>query len=152
MTDQCRRGPVPPVFFLAALLLMAALHRALPLATVFVPPWSYPGAVLLVAGLVVTIVSANAFARAGTAIRPFEESSVLVVSGCYRFTRNPMYLGMLLVLLGVAVLLGSATPFLVPLLFAWLIQQRFIRHEEAMLEERFGDEYRAFRARVRRWL
>jgi protein-S-isoprenylcysteine O-methyltransferase Ste14 len=152
MTDPRHRGPVPPVFFLAALLLMAALHYALPLATVIVPPWSYLGAVLVVAGLAMVIVSAGAFARAGTAIRPFEESSALVVSGCYRFTRNPMYLGMLLVLTGVAVLLGSVTPFLLPPMFAWLIQQRFIRHEEAMLEERFGDEYRAFRARVRRWL
>ena len=151
MTDAVRHGPLPPVFFLAALLLSLGLHYGMPIATVIAPPLSYFGVVLLVAGLAITITSAGAFARAKTAIRPFQESSTLVTSGFYRYTRNPMYLGMVLVLLGVDVFLGSATPFLVPPLFVWLIQRRFIRREEAMLEERFGDEYRAFRQRVRRW-
>lgn len=152
MTDDVQRGPLPPVFFLVALLLSLGLHYGIPVATVIAPPWSYFGIVLLVAGFTIAIVCAGAFARAKTAIRPFQESSVLVTSGFYRYTRNPMYLGMLLVLLGVDVFLGSISPFLVPPLFVWLIQQRFIRREEAMLEERFGDEYRGFRQRVRRWL
>ncbi|NIO84348.1 MAG: hypothetical protein GTN53_27945, partial [Candidatus Aminicenantes bacterium] len=78
--------------------------------------------------------SARLFARAETAIRPFEESTTLVRSGMYRVTRNPMYLGMVLVLLGIALILGSLSTFLLIPLFAWLIQSLFIVHEEAMLE------------------
>ena len=70
----------------------------------------------------------------------------------YRLTRNPMYLGMLTVLTGVAVLTGSLAPFLGPVLFVPVLNSRVIRHEEAMLEAQFGDEYRQFKQSVRRWI
>lgn len=146
------RGPLPPVFFLAGLLIAIGLHFKLPLATLIAAPWTWLGLLPLVLGLGITVMAARTFARAGTAIRPFHESSALVTSGMYRYTRNPMYLGMVLVLLGAAVLLGSLTPFAMPPLFALIIQMRFIRHEEAMLQNRFGEQYREFRARVRRWI
>jgi protein-S-isoprenylcysteine O-methyltransferase Ste14 len=63
-----------------------------------------------------------------------------------------MYLGLALGLSGFAVWLGTLTPFLVVPLFAWVITVRFIRHEEQRLEARFGDQYRAYKARVRRWI
>ena len=151
-TDSRRRGPIPPVFFLLALLAAAALHKLAPVKQLINEPWNFAGLLFIAAGLAIVIVSAGAFARAGTPIRPFEETTTLVTHGCYRFTRNPMYLGMLLVLLGVDVLLGSVTPFIVLPFFMLVIQYRFIVHEEAMLEQKFGDKYREFKARVRRWL
>lgn len=153
MTDADRhRGPLPPVFFLAGLLVAFVLHFKLPLATLITPPWTWLGLLPLILGLAITVVAARTFSRAGTAIRPFHESSVLVVSGMYRFTRNPMYLGMALVLFAVSIFLGSLTPFAIPPLFVLTIQMRFIRHEETMLQERFGEQYRVFCSRVRRWL
>jgi protein-S-isoprenylcysteine O-methyltransferase Ste14 len=77
---------------------------------------------------------------------------VLVQDGLFAFSRNPMYLGMVLVVLGVATLLRGAVPFVVPVVLAVLLYLRFIRFEERALEQTFGDDYRAYKARVRRWL
>jgi protein-S-isoprenylcysteine O-methyltransferase Ste14 len=92
------------------------------------------------------------FARHGTAIRPFDRSSALVISGPYRFTRNPMYVGLVAMLIGLALMLESLSPLLVVAAFAWIIATRFIAVEERMLDERFGTAYAEYRARVRRWL
>ena len=92
------------------------------------------------------------FKRAGTPIIPFEKSTSLLTHGIYRYTRNPIYLGMLIILAGAAVFLGSLTPFLVLPVFFFIIQEGYIRHEEPFLERIFGEQYRAYRRRVRRWL
>lgn len=149
---QTPRVLLPPVFFLLFLLASIGLHYTVPLMRIVPPPWNFAGALVIVLAVAMAALAAGAFARADTAIIPFQPSSALVTGGFYRFTRNPMYLGMLLTLLGADVLMGSLTPFLLLPLFMWVIQQRFIRHEEAILVDTFGDEYRAYRERVRRWL
>ena len=106
---------------------------------------------MVVSGALVLWV-AGLFRRAGTTVKPFQEPSTLVLSGPFRLTRNPIYVGMVGGLLGLEVLLGSATPFLVVSVFAILIDRRFIRAEEASLEKTFGDAYREYKTRVRRWL
>ena len=146
------RGPVPPVILLAFLLLQFALHKWLPIVSLVPAPWNYAGIVFIVAGVSIVVLPATAFSRAGTTVLPFHESSALVTSGFFRLTRNPMYVGMVSVLLGVAILLGTLTPFVAPLLFVPTLNTRVIRHEEAMLQEKFGDEYAAYKAQVRRWL
>ena len=146
------RGPIPPVIFLVFLLVEIALHKCLPVSTVLPSPWNFAGVVLIVAGVLIVIGPASSFSRAGTTIKPFQESSSLVTTGMYRITRNPMYLGMVTVLTGVAALTGSLSAFVMPVLFVPALNSRVIRHEEAMLEERFGEEYRAFKQSVRRWI
>lgn len=143
---------VPPVYFLLTILVMAALQWLAPLATVIPAPVSYTGAVIILGGLSIVIVAARLFQIHETAIVPFEESSALVVNGIYRFTRNPMYLGMVIVLTGIATLLGTLTPFLPIPVFAILIQRLFIVKEEAILTETFGEQYREYRQSVRRWI
>ena len=143
---------VPPVYFLAAVILMIGLHLILPW-----PRWQEisleaGGVALILGGLALTVAGARLFQKRGTAIRPFEPSAALVVEGPFRFTRNPMYLGMFLALTGLALLLGSAAPLLVVAAFVWLIRTRFVRVEERMLAERFGPAYEDYRRRVRRWL
>ena len=83
---------------------------------------------------------------------PFERATALVTSGSFRFTRNPMYHGMALLLFGVAVLLGSAGALLPIPVFVWIIQMRFIRGEERFLEGLFGKDYVVYKSRVRRWI
>ena len=83
---------------------------------------------------------------------PFSEAKFLVLGGPYQVTRNPMYVGMALVLLGAAVFLASLAPFIVLPLFVLLINNRFILAEEAMLDEVFGEPYREYKRKVRRWL
>lgn len=147
-----RKGPLPPVYFLASLFLEFGLHYRLPVAVVVPEPWNFAGVALILLGVSIVIQPALAFRKSATSIKPFKESSSLVQSGMYRITRNPMYLGMVTVLTGTAVLLGNLSPFLMPVLFALIIRHRFIRVEEAMLEKTFGDEYREFKQQVRRWI
>jgi protein-S-isoprenylcysteine O-methyltransferase Ste14 len=143
---------LPPVYFLVALVVMAGLHFRLPVGHVIQPPYGYGGGVLIVGGLVLVVWAARLFQRAGTAIRPFERSSALVTDGPYRYSRNPMYLGMVCVLTGLGLVLGTIASFAVIPVFVWLIQQRFIRPEEAVLARTFGSAYAEYRERVRRWL
>jgi protein-S-isoprenylcysteine O-methyltransferase Ste14 len=143
---------LPPVYFLIALLLMAGLHALAPGYRWVAEPWRYLGFVPVAAGFAVAFNAAGLFRKHKTAIRPFKESSALVTEGPYRFTRNPMYLSMVAVLVGTAVVLGSVAPLLVPPVFVWLITTLFIQKEEAMLTERFGCDYNAYRAQVRRWI
>lgn len=153
MTEyQGRKGPLPPVYLLISLLIEVGLHYQAPVLAIIPGPWNLFGIALIIAGVLIVIQPALEFKKAETAIKPFEESSSLVRTGMYRFTRNPMYLGMLTVLVGTALYLGSLSPFLMPVLFALVIRHRFIRVEEAMLEQRFGDEYLQFKREVRRWL
>ncbi len=142
----------PPAYLLLAVVLMSCLHVLVPVRRIVPGPYRFLGLVPLLAGVVVVLSIAAIFRRAGTTIRPFEASSTLLVRGVYRFTRNPIYLGMVCALLGVAMLAGTLTPFLVIPAFAYLIDRRFVRAEEAMLEQRFGSQYVEYKARVRRWL
>ncbi len=152
-TQPASSKPIyPPFYFLLAIALMIGLHRLAPGRRILSIPYRYPGAILLAAGILVVVWAAWIFHRTGTTIRPFEESSALVVSGPYRVTRNPIYLAMVFGLLGVGVILGSLTPFVVIPPFAYLLDRRFIRAEEAQLERTFGSRYAAYKAAVRRWL
>jgi protein-S-isoprenylcysteine O-methyltransferase Ste14 len=143
---------LPPVYFLLALVAMAALHYLVPIAQPISSPIRYTGIVLVVSAIALVLWAAFLFRRAGTTIKPFQESSALIASGPYRITRNPMYVGMAGALLGIAILLGSLAPFLVVPAFAALIQSKFIRAEEAALESTFGDVFRDYKSKVRRWL
>ena len=143
---------VPPVYFLVALLLMGFFHRVAPWVQVLDVPYRYAGIVLMGLALCLIAWAAFLFRRAGTSIRPFLPSSALVLEGPYKFTRNPMYLGMAGILLGAAVYMGSITPFVVIPAFMALIAERFIAPEEAKLEAAFGGQYLEYKKRVRRWL
>ncbi|HEX6137443.1 MAG TPA: isoprenylcysteine carboxylmethyltransferase family protein [Casimicrobiaceae bacterium] len=143
---------LPPVYFLAAIILMALLDRVLPMWRWHWAPGRWLGAALVVAGLALTIASARLFRHRKTAIKPFAQSSVLVVEGPYRASRNPMYVGLCTVLAGIGLLLESFAPLVVIPIFVWIIRTRFVAAEEQMLEQQFGSAYAAYRARVRRWL
>ena len=98
------------------------------------------------------VVSNRQCKAVGTVISPFDTPTSLVISGPFRFTRNPMYLAMLLILIGGALAWGTVTPFFVPPIMAWLLATRFIAAEEAALTKVFGADYDEYKGRVRRWL
>jgi protein-S-isoprenylcysteine O-methyltransferase Ste14 len=149
---MCGKRILPPLYLLAALVVMAALHVVLPVKQFLFFPSSLVGVLPIAGGVLINVWSEALFHRRGTTVLPFEKTSRLVTTGPYRFTRNPMYLGMVAILAGVALLLGSVAPALVVPAFAWSMQKRFIEPEERQLEEAFGEEYRTYRRRVRRWL
>ena len=141
----------PPHYFLIAIAAMLLLVQ-LPGAAIVPPPWHYSGVIVVLAGVLIALAASQQFARAGTNIVPLTPSSALVTTGAFARTRNPMYLGMVLALGGIALLLNEPWPWLVPGAFVALLYFRFIRHEEALMTQTFGDAYLQYKARVRRWL
>lgn len=146
------RWLMPPVICAAAIAAMAALSYLAPGPRIVAPVYTGLGWTLAVAGVFVIVSVKLRFDRAGTTIKPFEKSEALVTDGLFTFSRNPIYVSMVGVLLGMAVVFASLTPVIVIPVFAWIIGRRFIKPEEGMMEDAFGDDYRAYRARVRRWL
>lgn len=146
------RKIVPPVYLLAALILMAGFDRLLPLMRFIAPPYSRAGFVLILLGLLLAAVSAGALHKVGTPVIPFKKATTLVTGGFYRYTRNPMYLGMVLILLGASLLFGTLGALIPIPFFIWAIEAGFIRAEERFLQEIFGEEYLRYKQRVRRWL
>jgi protein-S-isoprenylcysteine O-methyltransferase Ste14 len=143
---------LPPVYFLLAIILMLLLHFFLPVVRWHWWPWNLLGVVAMLLGVVVNIVADNQFKRHKTTVKPFQRSSVLVTDGLFRVSRNPMYLGMVCSLIGLAVCLASLTPFVVIPLFAWWLTVAFILPEERNLADQFGETYNAYTTQVRRWL
>lgn len=143
---------LPPGYFMLSIGVMIVVHLAVPLVRCVPTPWNAIGAVPLLGGIVMAVIADRLFARRETTIYPFAEPSVLVVEGPFRYTRNPMYLGLILALIGLALLLGTLTPWLVIVPFGLILDRTFVRYEQRTMQERFGDDYRAYMQRVRRWL
>ena len=144
--------PYPPIYFFISLMVMIALHYLVPIHQLLSTPLRYIGGLLVVVGIIITAVAAGSFSRVGTPVVPFEKTTVVVSSGLFRFSRNPMYLGMVMALIGVALLLGSAVAFVPIPIFVCLIQYQFIIREEEFLEKLFEEEYLLYKGKVRRWL
>ena len=149
---QIKRKIFPPIYLLLGLLLIGYLHTRIPLAVLFTGGFRIIGAVLLLFGLFIILWAAGSFRRVGTPLIPFRQPEALVLTGLYRHTRNPMYLGMLLILIGTAWSTGTLSPWFVPPLFVVIIHYRFILGEEALLADVFGEPYQEYQAKVRRWL
>jgi protein-S-isoprenylcysteine O-methyltransferase Ste14 len=143
---------LPPALLLISLILMPVLDRLLPLAQLFHPPWTGLGVLPAAAGVTIAIAGRLAFRRAGTEINTFRQPGSLVTGGVFRLSRNPMYLGMALLLLGAAIGYGSLSPLLLAAVFVVIADRWYIRFEEAAMTKTFGDDYRAYRKRVGRWL
>src|SRR5208283_5032436 len=134
-----RERVLPPTYFLASLVLIATLAYALPIADVVAWPWRAIGIVPIAAGVWFNLAADRAFKARGTTVKPFERSSALATDGVFRLSRDPMYLGMVLILVGASLLLGALSPFLVAAGFAAMLATRFIPVEERMMAETFGD-------------
>lgn len=145
------RKVIPPHYFFAALLLMTLLG-ALGGGGLLGASWRWLGALIAFAAVSVAALAARQFARAGTEIRPLSRSTALVTDGMFRWSRNPMYVSMITGLVGVALMLDSVAPWAAIPFFAALLHYRFVRHEEALMEQTFGQPYRDYRERVRRWV
>lgn len=142
----------PPHYLLLSILSIVGIDSLLQMPFVSSAIALVGGLLFLLSGIVLAASAARLFSKAKTGIVPFSESTKLVVSGAYRFTRNPMYLGMFFCLIGVTLLLNNVLGLLVLLLFFFIIRQKFVLKEEVQMLETFGDDYAQFKARIRRWI
>lgn len=144
----------PPVIMLATGILMWLASILFPGLSV---PWLHSAAwvaVTALLGLAISLLGVVNFKRARTTVDPRRpaEATTLVTSGLYRYSRNPMYLGVLLVLIGWALFLGNLVSVLFIVGFALFINRYQILPEERLLQEKFGADFMAYKARVRRWI
>jgi protein-S-isoprenylcysteine O-methyltransferase Ste14 len=146
---------VPP---LAAGALLAALmwlvSRLVPGFNFVFPGREFLALILAIAGAMIILLGVASFRRAKTTINPMkpELSSALVISGIYKLTRNPMYLGFLLVLASWAVFLSNALAFVFVPAFIFYMNRFQIEPEEKALAAKFNQEFVDYKSRVRRWL
>ena len=157
MSDTGTAGVVarPPLLLLAGLLLGFVLDRLLPV------PFPVPGidlirwlmaSSLILIGLALFAAAVRNFLRAETPLPTNQPTRALVTTGIHGWTRNPIYLGMLLVYGGVGIAARSPWILILTLPLAIAIRYGVVAREEAYLEQRFGDAYREYKARVRRWV
>ena len=149
---ETSRKIIPPVYLLITLVLMWLLQIYLPVYQYLSEPVAYLGIVLVFCGIVISAVSAGMFKKADTGIKPFDEATVLVTAGFYRYTRNPMYIGMFLMLFGVAFLLGGIGALFPIPIFILIIRNHFVLGEERFMEVAFGQQYLDYKSSVRRWI
>jgi protein-S-isoprenylcysteine O-methyltransferase Ste14 len=148
--EQTMQKLLPPALVAICVLIMTALHLLVPLGVLIDRPLL--AVIVALTGLGFTLSGARLFSRVGTNIKTFNKPDHLVTSGLFRFTRNPMYLGFALLLVGFAIGLGTATPFIVVAAFFVITNLWYIPYEEKKMEETFGAAYLEYKARTRRWI
>jgi protein-S-isoprenylcysteine O-methyltransferase Ste14 len=139
-------------YFLILLVLSVLLHFIFPFVTFLSPPATYSGFLIMGFGLVLALWTRSLFLNNATTLQLSEEPTSLVTSGPFGLSRNPIYLGMASILLGVAVVMGTLVSLVFPVLFVTLIELFIIPGEERTLEKIFGERYREYKKSVRRWI
>lgn len=144
----------PPVVVAIVAAAMWLISRAVGAASIDSGLRAPVAIALSIAGTLVMAIAVASFVAAKTSINPLKpaRASTLITGGAFRFTRNPIYLGDLLILAAIAVWLGQPANLALLAGFAWYIDRFQIRPEERVLSALFGAEYAAYCARVRRWL
>ena len=154
-TDYADVAVKPPLLFLGALALGSVLTLILPMGPGLAQPNAQGlivGIVFVALGFAVSILATLAFHRAGTKVVPGLPATALVIAGPYRFTRNPIYIGLVLVYFGLALILTSVWVLLLLIPALMILQRGVVEPEEAYLARKFGDAYARYKARVPRWL
>jgi protein-S-isoprenylcysteine O-methyltransferase Ste14 len=147
-----RQAVLPPTYLWIAIIMMVGIHFLFPVKPIIPFPRDLLGLLPLALGIALNVVADQSFRAAKTTVKPFQESAALITDGVYRISRHPMYLGFVLILLGLAILLGSLFPLLIVPVFAVVMDRVFIVVEERMLGEKFGQAWLDYKGRTRRWL
>ena len=142
----------PPLLYLLSVVAGVLLDRRWPLPIATGTLTMIAGALLIVGGIALSIVSIDRFRRSATSIVPIRPAGALVLSGPYHYTRNPMYVGLALVTIAAGLFRGTWWPIVLLVPTLAIVQQFIILPEERYLRRRFGAEYEAYARRVRRWL
>lgn len=142
----------PPLLFLIVFLIGMLLQHVWPVHILPPPSGRATGIVCIVAGVTLIVWSIQTFWRAGTSVVPVRPSTTIVTGGPFRFTRNPMYVALALLYLGVTFWLNMLWPLLLFPVLLFLVQFYVIAREDRYLERKFGEKYLQYKSTVRRWI
>ena len=141
----------PPFYFFANIVIMILCYFVIPTYNLDLFPLNLTGVIILIFGAFLIIRYTIVFNRAGTTLQN-ERPSSFVKNGFYKYSRNPMYLGGLMFLIGLAIMLGNIISFTIPVIFFLILNFLCIPVEEKIMSDRFKDEYMEYKQKVRRWL
>ncbi|GJL99145.1 MAG: S-isoprenylcysteine methyltransferase-like protein [Methyloligella sp.] len=144
---------IPPVLVALCLLLMSALNYSFPIDEIFsANRTSHLGHPLIMLGLSFILITAYNFKKVQTNIHTFHNPNKLVTSGLFKISRNPIYLGFMLILIGATFLFNAISTFIGPAIFFLCANFWYIPYEEKAAEDAFGQDYLAYKNKVRRWI
>lgn len=143
---------LPPTYFALCLVIAATLHFLIPVKQIIYYPLKFIGFLFFIIGGILNIWTDQLFKKNETTVKPFEKPAVLIQTGPFKFSRNPMYLGMATLLIGLGFILGSVISFVVFIIFIIATGVAFIHHEERSMQEQFGEEFEAYRRKVITWI
>ncbi len=142
----------PPFLLLLGILGQIIMGQFVAMESILAPIWQILGIVLVVLGLSTILLIARSFRQAETTIIPDGAPSILLQTGLFTISRNPIYVAMAVILFGTALLTAHLWAFLFVALFVIAVDRMWIVKEEVNLEAEFGQQYRDYKQRVRRWL
>jgi protein-S-isoprenylcysteine O-methyltransferase Ste14 len=151
-TRTTSRQLISPVLVVMCLALMLLLHSIIPIRVLFRFPLNLAGAIIAGFGFSVCFLASTQFKKYGTTLYPFSRPTRLVTDGLFRYTRNPMYLGLAVFLAGAWLFLGSLTPAAGVAAFVAVADRCYILYEERQMQTVFGTEYSDYQARTPRWI
>ena len=142
----------PPLMVLAGIITQLLIGYIAPVEPLLSATWQYIGIALMVLGFATILVAARSFRKHETTIIPDGQPSTLMEGGLFAYSRNPIYVAMAVLLIGSGLAIGHIWVLIVVPLFVLLVQQIWIVKEEENLEAEFGQVYRNYKIKVRRWL
>ena len=143
---------VPPVYFLIYMILIIPFYFLFSKFNIIKFPYNLLGLLFFTSGIILNNISMNLFKKEDTPEELENKPNVLVIRGAYKYSRNPMYLGGLISLIGLAIISQNILSFIIPILYIITINIIFIQYEEKILEQLFGNEYLEYKHKVRRWI
>lgn len=142
----------PDIYLIGSIALSIFFDSILPICEFFPGAYAWVGILLIAAGAMLVYVTNFVLLKKKTSTRPYGRPTVLITTGPFKWSRNPIYVGMTVVLIGIATVLGSVSAFIFPIIFAVLVHRRVIPVEERYLQKRFGEAYLTYKTRVKRWI
>src|SRR6266511_4264881 len=143
---------VPASTLVASIVIAVALHYLIPITTAIPFPYNFLGLLVIGFGMYLAFQSVRLLRLHNTTIEPSGSPSSLVMQCPYSYSRNPIYLGVLLIVLGTAITLSSLSSFIAPLIFFLVVNTIIIPFEEKRLQKNFGIDYERYKGSVRRWI
>lgn len=150
--DKAEVIALPPVIYGAALGFGLMIDFVLPIQFVPERPAVWLGILLIVASIPIVVSALRALARAKTSFDARKPTTAIVTDGAFRFSRNPMYVAATLLYLGIALVMNAVWVLVLVVPLMVLMQRGVVQREEQYLERKFGEEYRRYKTRVRRWM